>query len=108
MEALAATDGHVKNIKGLLKMSEASVGIILLVSISIIVSCVAHYFIKKYLVALIISAIIATIVFQIAVYIQLGYLDPFFIIALFTGGLIAFGISAIIGIPFLVVRKRRK
>lgn len=87
-------------------MSEAAVGIIVLISISIVLSFVAHYFIKKYLLALIISAIIATISFQIAVYIHVGYLDPFFIIALFIGGLIALGISAIIGIPFMKFRNK--
>jgi presenilin-like A22 family membrane protease len=89
-------------------MNEASVGIIVLVSISIIVSVVTHYFSKRYVFALIVSAILASILFQIAAFIHIGYLDPFFIIAFFIGGLIAFGISAIIGIPFKVARKRQK
>lgn len=89
-------------------MDDSTLGIVALLSISIVISCVVHFFIKSYLIASIISAIIATVTFQIVNRLYVGYLDPFFVIALFTGGLVAFGVSAVVGIPFMKFRKKFK
>jgi len=47
------------------------------------------------------SAFISTILFQVAGYFVVGYLDPFFLIALIGGWLVSFIISLIIGFVFL-------
>ena len=89
-------------------MDESMVGIVALSAISLIVSVVTHCIIKHYGKALLISGIISSVLFQIAGYIVMGYLDPFFIIALITGGIVAVCISVIVGIPFLLIRKNKK
>ncbi len=47
------------------------------------------------------SAFISTILFQAVGYLVVGYLDPFFLIALIGGWIISFIISLIIGFVFL-------
>ena len=53
------------------------------------------------------AAVVSAVIFNVLAYIQLGYLDPFFLIALFVSGAIAFGIALVVGIPFLFHRRRR-
>ena len=86
-------------------MTEAQTGIFMLLVISVVVAFFAHALIRKFflsfLVACIASAIIASVLFQVAAYLHIGYLDPFFPIAMVISCAIAFGIAAAVG---LVVR----
>jgi len=54
------------------------------------------------------SALISTVIYQVLSYLEGGYLDPFFMIGLVTGTFIALSISLVVGIPFLVYRKRKR
>ncbi len=81
-------------------MNESNLPIIGLISIAIITSLLSHFLIKNYKKAIIVSSISSAVLFQVAVYIQLGYLDPFFMIAMVITGVITALISAVIGIPF--------
>jgi uncharacterized membrane protein YfcA len=85
-------------------MDIGSIGMIVLCAVSIITSSGFHYRIRNILFASLLSAVTASIIFQIIGYFVLGYLDPFFLISLFTGAGIAFAISIIIGIPFAYKR----
>jgi membrane protein DedA with SNARE-associated domain len=76
--------------------------------ISICLATGAHAKIKKYLFASVLSAIASSIVFQIIGYFILGYLDPFFLIALFTGALVSLVIALLTGVPFLIFRNKRR
>jgi len=88
-------------------MDEGIQGIIILSIITIISGISWHSFVKNILFAVIGATITTAITFQIANYLYIGYLDPFFMIAMFTTGAIAFIASLIIGIPFAVIRKRK-
>ena len=52
---------------------------------SIIISTMSHYKINNTLYASILSAIVASLTFQIIGYFVVGYLDPFFILVEATG-----------------------
>ena len=88
-------------------MDEGTQGIIIFSIITIISGVAWHLRVKNILFAVIGATITTAIAFQIANYLFIGYLDPFFMIAMFTTGAIAFIASLIIGIPFLVIRKRK-
>jgi len=61
--------------------------------------------VKSYGVAVLGATVTTVATFQVVAYMQLGYLDPFFLVAVATSTAMAFGIAAIIGLPF---RSRRK
>jgi len=88
-------------------MNESLQGIIILISIAIVSAIVWHTFLKRISIAILGSAITAAGTFQVCNYILLGYLEPFFIIALVTTFTIAFIIALIIGIPFRVWRGKQ-
>ena len=88
-------------------MNESLQGIIIFISIAIVSAILWHTFLKRISIAIFLSAITAAVAFQVCNYILLGYLDPFFIIALVTTFAIAFIISLIIGIPFRVWRGKQ-
>ena len=54
------------------------------------------------------SAFISTILFQVVGYLVVGYLDPFFLIALIGGWIISFIISLIIGFLFLPSEEEKR
>ena len=89
-------------------MSEGATGFLVLIGISVFTALLFHWFIRNYVIASFCAAVVADIGFQFVAYLHLGHLDPFFIIALVTGGGIAFAIAAIVGIPFIRVRRKRK
>ena len=55
---------------------------------------------KKYSTILIKSTLTAVVLFQVVVYINLGHLDPYFIVAMITTGVVALIISVIISFIF--------
>ncbi len=82
--------------------------IIIFLTIAIVTSLVCHFLIKSKVAASFISAIIAAIAFQILNYFIVGYLDPFFIVAIIITGLIGFLVSFLIGLAFSYRRKEVK
>jgi hypothetical protein len=65
--------------------------------------------IHNYLPAAAAAATIATLTFQLIVRLQLGYLDPFFPIALVVGAALAFPIALVVGaIPAVRTRTKTK
>ena len=72
------------------------------------IALVAHRVLRSYILASFGAAMIASVVFQCVIYLQLGYLDPFFMIALVVGGVVALVVAAIVGIPFLWVRRKKQ
>lgn len=83
-------------------------GSLLLLMISVFCALLFHWRIKHYLFAVFGAASMASVLFQIAAYFQLGYLDPFFAVALLTGGLFAMVVAFIAGVPFYVARDKSK
>lgn len=87
-------------------MTEAAQGVVALVATSVVVAAAVHTCHTSYLRASLIAATMASIVFQFLAYWHVGYLDPFFPIALLTGGAIAWGIALVVGLPFRRTRSR--
>jgi hypothetical protein len=86
-------------------MSESTIGILILLGISGLVASVSHCFCRRYIFACFLSAFVATLLFQISVFLRLGHLDPFFPIAFVVGGSISFVIALVVG---AVVRRFRR
>jgi hypothetical protein len=78
-------------------MTEGDIGLLVLGGFCLICSIVAHWFIGSYWVATVISVIAIVVLFQAVAYLQLGYLDAFWIVAAVTTSGIALVASAIIG-----------
>lgn len=89
-------------------MSEGATGFLVLMAISVFTALPVHCIIRHDVMASLCVAVLASIGFQFAVYQHLGYLDSFFIIALVTGSAVAFVMAAIVGVPFMIVRRKRK
>lgn len=83
-------------------------GILIFLTIAIGISLVCHYLMKSYILASVTSALLASIAFQLLNLIFQGYLDPLAIIALLITGLIGFVISLLLGLPFLLERRKAK
>ena len=91
----------------------SSAPIIVLVVMSVVISTIVHKFLTLkdsayFIPACFIVGIITSIIFQIVGYIVLGYLDPFFIIALIMGALIASAIAFGVGLVFRSFIKENK
>jgi hypothetical protein len=78
-------------------MSESTVGILILLGISGVAATVTHCFYCRFLPACFLSAFVATLMFQVAAFFRLGYLDTFFPIAVAVGGFISFVVALVIG-----------
>ena len=86
-------------------MSEGAIGIIILIVISGITAVAVHLFLRRYFTASLISAVLSNAIFQFVAYLYVGYLDPFWPIALGIGGALAFAIALIVG-PIIKAYKK--
>lgn len=66
-----------------------------------------HYKTNNYLRASVLAAATTTFLYLFYSYIETGYLDPFFWIAMIIGGLISLGIALLVGLPFWLYRRRQ-
>ena len=89
-------------------MNEATIGILILLTISTVVAAVTHWFCPRFLLACLYAAIITTVLFQITTYLYDGHLDAFVAIAVVVGGLIAFGVALVVGGVVKLIRPRRQ
>lgn len=79
----------------------------ILVVIVILMSAVFHSTRRSYLLASALSAISSSVLFQVVSYLENGHLDALWIIGLIMGTLGAFIGSLIVGLPFLIHRRRQ-
>jgi len=86
-------------------MSAGTMGILILVAIAVVVSLICHAFLRRFWPATNLAATAAAMLFLVASYIELGYLDPFFPIAFVFGWVYAWFVAMIVGIPFHIARK---
>lgn len=75
--------------------------------ISIIVSLATHAMFANFDRACFISVIISCIVFQIASFIRIGYVDKFILVAIVTSSMISAIITMLVGLPFYLKRKNK-
>ena len=85
-------------------MSDSNIGILILLGISVVVATITHCLYSRFIIACFLSALVASLFFQIAVFVRLGHLDPFFVTAFTLGGSISFVIALVVG---AVVRRFR-
>lgn len=75
--------------------------------ICVIAGVIGHSVSRRYFLVSVILALVLSISYLVLVMADQGVQEPLFLIALdITRGLIAFGISLIVGLPFLILRKR--
>jgi hypothetical protein len=89
-------------------MSEASTSIDFVVLCAVSASCavIAHWRIRDYFKASFTSALAAAAWFQGIVWLQLGYMDPFIVIAFPISLLITGSIALLVGVPFRARRRK--
>jgi hypothetical protein len=81
--------------------------ILVFLGISIAVAAFCHSVIRSFMGATIVSAFISTVLYQLAGFVVLGYLDPFFLIAIVVGAFYALLISIPVGFVTRSIRARR-
>lgn len=86
-------------------VSEGALGFLILSGISVVVAIGAHRALPNFVVACGVTAVVSTALFNIAASMHLGFVDPFWLIAVVVGGGYAFVVSALIG---AVLRKWRR
>ena len=86
-------------------MTEGVFGIVVLCSVAAISAIGWHLLVRSFLLAIVLSTASAVIVFQALAYIHMGYLDPFFPIAVITSSALCLFVSVVVG---LVVRSCHK
>ena len=69
-------------------MSEAIVGWLVLLSIAVVSAIAWHILLRSFLLATLLATTTSVVLFQIAAYLHVGYLDPFFLIAVATSSVI--------------------
>lgn len=86
-------------------MNELGTSLLVLLLISVPVAAIVHWRVPRYMMACVIAAVASAILFQVAVLLQLGYLDPFFVIAFAVSLVPAFLAALVVGVPFVVKRR---
>ena len=89
-------------------MSEGAVGFAVFVGLCVVVAAGAHYFLRRFFLASILSALASTALFQIIAALYIGYFDPFWPIAVMFSAPIALGISLIVGLLMWISWASRK
>jgi len=86
-------------------MDDSLLGIVTLVAISVSLAMIFHLRVNSYWLATFVSTFLSVVILQIIFYIELGYLEPFFLIAMATSGIAAFVVSALVGMLIKAFRK---
>jgi hypothetical protein len=78
-------------------MNEGDAGLVIFGIITITSAAIWHSFVTDYILAVLGATVSSVIVFQVVAFIYAGFLDPFFIIAMITTGIVSFIIALVIG-----------
>jgi hypothetical protein len=78
-------------------VDEGTVGILVFAALAVSVSFVWHRHIRSFGAAVLVSGPVAAILFQVVAALHIGYVDPFFVIALLTTTMIGWLVSCIVG-----------
>jgi len=82
-------------------------GLLVFGMIAIVSSVAWHAILRDYWLAVVVATATAVVVFQVVAYVEVGYLDPFFLIAMATSGAIAAAVAVVTGLPFRCWRTRK-
>jgi hypothetical protein len=89
-------------------MNAGAIGFLVLLSLSVLAALIFHWRIRDYTRASCGAALVTTIAFQVVGFVYLGRLDAFFLVALVTGGVLGLTVALIVGLPFLITRRKAK
>jgi phage shock protein C len=89
-------------------MHKQYIGIIVFSLLNVATALSFHYKIKLFFLSSILSAILASLLYQIIGFFVLGYLDPFFSKAFVNTLPISIFIALLVGIPFVYYRRKTK
>lgn len=81
-------------------------GLIVFLCVALILAWFWHALVPKYWIASTASGVTASILFQLAAALKLGYFEPFFLIGLVIGIVPAFLVALLLGLLFQAKRKR--
>ena len=87
-------------------MNAGAIGFLVLLTLCVLAAMIFHWRIRNYMRASWGAALVATIAFQVVGFIHLGRLDAFFLVALVTGGVLGLAVAFIVGVPFLITRRK--
>ena len=87
-------------------MSEETIGFVMLSVVSVTCAVIAHWRIRGYFKASLASMLAAAALFQGIIRLQLGYMDPFILIAFPISLLITGSIALLVGVPFRARRRK--
>jgi len=87
-------------------MNAGAIGFLVLLTLCVLAAMIFHWRIRNYMRASCGAALVATIAFQVVGFIHLGRLDAFFLVALVTGGVLGLTVAFIVGVPFLITRRK--
>lgn len=78
-------------------MSETTVGWLALLSIAAGSALVWNILLRSFLLATLLATITSVVLFQVAAYLHVGYLDPFYLIAVATSSVICLFVAVAVG-----------
>ena len=77
---------------------------VVLTSLSAVTAIASHLLVRRYLLASILGAVAASVLFQVRDFVNRGYLDMFAPVAFVCGGGVAFVVALIVGLPIRQMR----
>jgi hypothetical protein len=87
-------------------VNESTVGIAVFGVLSAAVAVVCHRRLSSFALAVFVSGPVAALLFQVIAAVYIGYVDPFFLIALITSTLLAWVVSCVVGIALRIGGRR--
>ena len=88
-------------------MDQGLLGLLVLIGLSIGSALFFHIKVKRFWTASLLAALTASVIIQINGYLVLGSLEPFFMIALVTGGILSLVVAVLVGLVIHYFRKMR-
>ena len=81
---------------------------LLLLLFAALIAAGCHVLIRRYFFASFVASCVIVVGIQVASYIELGYVDPFWLISSVTGFFMASIIALIVGVPFRIKRNVKR
>jgi hypothetical protein len=88
-------------------MGHSAGGFATFCAVSAVVSLAVHLRTREFSVACLLSAIIASLLFQLLEVLMSGYLDTFFAVALVNNTFLALGTSVVVARVLVMIRRRK-
>lgn len=86
-------------------MSEGAIGLLVFAAICVACSIAAHMLVRTFWIASALSVVTAVPLFQFAAYLHIGFLDPFWPIAVVTTGVVSLAATVAIGAAIRRIRR---